>query len=52
MQTARNKNFDPQPDPHPQGTTVDVRDLFYNTLPERKFLKNRKNRICPYRNIK
>lgn len=34
--------LEPAPAPHPEGTTIEVRDLFYNTPARRRFLRTEK----------
>ncbi len=43
--------FDIQPAAHPQGTTIKVEDLFYNTPARRKFLKTEKTEFSHIENL-
>ena len=47
----QDKELDIKPAAHPQGTTVTVRDLFYNTPARRKFLRTDKTEFTHIENV-
>ncbi len=47
----QDKGLDIKPAAHPQGTTVTVRDLFYNTPARRKFLRTDKTEFTHIENV-